>query len=174
MVSFTAKLEQFGEQGEKTGWTYIKVPSRIAQNLMPGQKRSFRVKGTLDSHSIIQVALVPMGEGNFILAVNASMRKIIKKQKGQSVKVTLEVDHSELKPPAELIACLKDEPAALKNFNALPKSHQHYFTRWISSAKTDITKSKRIAEAVSGLASGRSFAEVMRAMKKNREDLKIE
>jgi hypothetical protein len=171
MISFIARLERFGQQGEKTGWTYIQVPASIAQKLMPGNKRSFRVKGKLDNHNIIQVALVPMGEGNFILAVNASMRKVIKKHEGHEVKVELQVDKSEVKPPDEFIECLKDEPSAFENFNALPKSHQHYFTRWITSAKTEQTKAKRMAQAVSGLAIGRNFAEVIRAMKNNKQDL---
>jgi hypothetical protein len=171
MVNFTAKLEQFGQQGEKTGWTYIRVPAEIAQKLLPGNKRSFRVKGKLDNHKIIQVALVPMGGGNFILAVNASMRKVIKKHHGHEVKVELQVDKTEVKPPDEFIECLKDEPTAFEHFNLLPKSHQHYFTRWITSAKTEQTKAKRMAQAVSGLAIGRSFAEVMRAMKNNKQDL---
>ena len=171
MVSFTASIEQFGAQGEKTGWTYVRVPAKVAQKLMPGNKKSFRVKGTIDKLSIRQVALVPMGEGNFILAVNAGMRKVIKKNPGNQVKVSIEVDDQALKPPPAFIACLKDEPAAYKNYTALPRSHQHYFIRWISSAKTDPTKAKRIAQAVNGLAVGKTFAEVIRAIKKNREDL---
>ena len=171
MVSFKAKMAQFGEQGEKTGWTYIQVPSRITQKLMPGNKKSFRVKGTIDKLKISQVALVPMGEGNFILAVNGGMRKTLQKRAGDQVIVTLELDHKDLKPPPEFIECLKDEPAAFTNYKSLPKSHQHYFIRWISSAKTDPTKAKRIAQAVSGLAVGKTFAEVIRAIKNNRRDL---
>jgi hypothetical protein len=171
MISFKTKLEQFGEQGEKTGWTYIKVPARIAVKLMPGQKTSFRVKGKIDELKISQVALVPMGGGDFILAVNAGMRKSLQKRSGHNVKVELEVDHKELKPPKEFVECLKDEPQAYDNYFALPKSHQHYFTRWITSAKTTPTKAKRIAQAVNGLAAGKTFADVIRAIKKNRQDL---
>lgn len=171
MVSFRAKIEQFGEQGEKTGWTYIRVPAKMAQKLVPGNKRSFRVKGTLDHHKISQVALVPMGEGNFILAVNAGMRKYLKKHTGHQVNVIIEVDDAILKPPPEFVECLKDEPAAYNNYSALPRSHQHYFIRWITSAKTDATKAKRIAQAVNGLAVGKTFAEVLRAIKNNRQDI---
>jgi len=34
---------------------------------MPNNKKSFKVKGTLDSHTIKQTALIPMGDGSFIL-----------------------------------------------------------------------------------------------------------
>jgi hypothetical protein len=171
MVSFKAVLKKFAEHGEKTGWTYLQVPASVAEKLLPGNRQSFRVKGKLDHYEINLVALVPMGEGNFIMAVNATMRKALKKQKGDEVKVQLEVDYSELKPPEDLIECLKDEPIALENFKGLPGSHRNYFTRWIGSAKTDQTRARRIAQAVSGLAQGRNFAEVMRAIKKQKQDL---
>jgi hypothetical protein len=138
---------------------------------MPGEKRSFRVKGKIDSLTISQVALVPMGGGDFILAVNAGMRKFLKKRSGHEVSVQLEVDKKELPPPKEFVECLKDEPGAYENYFALPKSHQHYFTRWITSAKTTPTKAKRIAQAVNGLAAGKTFADVIRAIKQNRQDL---
>lgn len=33
MVTFKAMLQKFGSKGEKTGWTYIDIPKKIAQNL---------------------------------------------------------------------------------------------------------------------------------------------
>ena len=50
MIKFSAILLKFQEQGEKTGWTYIEVPARIAQQLKLGNKKSFRVKGYLDDY----------------------------------------------------------------------------------------------------------------------------
>src|SRR5947208_3349524 len=75
MVEYTMVILKFDEQGEKTGWTYIEVPADIAQQLKPGNKKSFRVKGKLDNYAIKKVALLPMGEGNFIMPFNAGMRK---------------------------------------------------------------------------------------------------
>ncbi len=74
-------------------------------------------------------------------------------------------------PPAELIECLKDEPSAFNYFNSLPKSHQNYFTRWIESAKTIHTKSKRIALTIDALSTSKSFSEMFRAMKEKRDAL---
>src|SRR3712207_1634443 len=87
MVQFTTTILKFGQNGEKTGWTYIDIPARIAGKLSPGNKKTFRVKGKLDSYVISKVALLPKGEGDFIMPLNAAMRKAIKKQKGASVKV---------------------------------------------------------------------------------------
>src|ERR1700722_18572577 len=134
MIRFTTKIMQFGEMGEKTGWTYIRVPASVAGKLMPGNKKSFRVKGKLDEHPISKMALIPMGEGDFILALNARVRKALRKQKGASLRVELEVDKAVIKPPKELIECLSDDPEALDYFTGLPKSHQNYFGNWVREA----------------------------------------
>ena len=62
---------QFAGQGEKTGWTYIEIPANIAQQLKPDTKTSFRVRGMLDSCAVSGMALMPMGGGNFIMALKA-------------------------------------------------------------------------------------------------------
>ena len=77
MIKFAATILKFDKQGEKSGWTYIIIPSEMAQQLYPQNKKSFRVKGKLDAYAIEGVALIPMGEGDFIMALNAGMRKSI-------------------------------------------------------------------------------------------------
>lgn len=166
MIQFSASIKKFGQQGEKTGWTYIDIPSALAEQLKPGHKKSFRVKGLLDHFPISGVALVPMGGGDFILALNAAFRKGIKKSLGATLQVRLEVDEKEIEPPAELMECLQDEPLALAQFRKLPKSHQHYFTRWINEAKTEGTRAKRIAQSVTALAAGKNYSETLRSLKK--------
>src|SRR5206468_8235198 len=120
---------------------------------------------------IKQVALLPMGNGGFIMAVNASMRKAIGKRMGATVQVQMELDDRPLIPPAELITCLADEPEALTFFNQLTKGHQNYFTKWIESAKTEETKAKRIAQAINGLSRKQDFGQILRSLKNNRKDL---
>jgi len=171
VVCFTTTLLQFKQQAEKTGWTYIKVPANVAVQLKPGNKKSFRVKGMLDSYAIRQTALIPMGEGDFIMAVNATMRKAIKKKKGASLTVELEVDENEIKPPPELIECLNDEPLAMEYYQSLTKSHRLYFTKWINEAKTEQTKTKRIARAVTALAKRFDFGKMVREIKQDRDNL---
>ena len=75
MITLKVTLQQFKEQGEKTGWTYIEIPASVANKLKPGTKKSFRIKGKMDDHEFQQVALIPMGNGDFIIPFNASMRK---------------------------------------------------------------------------------------------------
>ena len=154
--------------GEKTGWSYIRVSAAQAGKLMPGIKKSFRVKGKLDSHPIEKMALLPMGEGDFILVIKASIRKAIRKQKGDTLRVELEVDKAVIKPPKELMECLADEPAALAYFSGLPKSHQNYFGGWVRAAKTEGTRANRIACVVTAMAKKMNFGEMLRARTEER------
>lgn len=168
MVQFTATIKRFDKQAEKTGWTFIQIPSAIAQKMNPGIKKEYRVKGKIDEYSFVMKAVMPMGGGDFLLPLNAEMRKGIKKQKGASVEVKMEVDTNEIKPPAELIECLQDEPEILAYFNSLTKGHQNYFTNWINSAKTEPTKAKRIAATINALEKHWDFGMMLRAMKKEK------
>ncbi|HEY4148002.1 MAG TPA: YdeI/OmpD-associated family protein [Chitinophagaceae bacterium] len=171
MVSFTATLLKFADQGEKTGWTYLEVPEKISTQLKPGWRKSFRVKGKLDNHAIKAVALFPMGGGGFIMAVNATVRKGIGKRQGAKVAVQLAVDDKPLKLSADLMECLADEPKAIAFFKKLPPSHQHYYSKWIEGAKTEGTKTKRITNVVWAMERGMSYGEMMRALKKEKDDL---
>lgn len=167
MVSFTTTLLQFEQQGEKTGWTYIEIPADIAQQLKPGNKKSFRVKGKLDNFTIKAVAIMPMGGGSFILAVNAAMRKGIGKRKGAMVKVQLQEDKAAIPLDAELLACLQDDPDAKAHWDTLTKGHQLYFSKWIESAKTEATKTNRLTKTMVALGKGWGYPEMIRAAKKD-------
>jgi hypothetical protein len=162
MVQFNTTIRQFGQQGEKTGWYHILIPKEIAQEIKAGTRKSFRVKGKLDSHAISKTALLPMGEGNFILPLNATIRRAIRKKKGALLRVQLQEDKQLPSVCKELLECLNDVPPALEYFNTLPGSHKLYYSKWIESAKTMQTKSKRIALAVTALERKMRYSEMMR------------
>jgi uncharacterized protein YdeI (YjbR/CyaY-like superfamily) len=107
-----------------------------------------------------------MGEGDFIIAVNASMRKALRKQKGAQVEVNIEEDLKEYQILAEFLHCLQDEPAAYSYFNTLLPSHQRYFSKWIESAKTEATRTKRIAMAVNAMVQKIDFGQMLRDNRK--------
>jgi hypothetical protein len=166
MVRFTALIKRFDQYAEKTGWTYIEIPHDIAEKIKPGNRKVFRVKGKLDDHEIKAVALMPMKGGGFIMPVNAAMRKGTAKRKGATLKVQLEEDTDQLKPPAELLECLADEPQAKSYFESLTYGHRNYFTKWIESAKTEPTKTKRIAQAIDALGRQMDFGTMLRNLKR--------
>ncbi|MEP6615396.1 MAG: YdeI/OmpD-associated family protein [Ginsengibacter sp.] len=163
-LQFKCTVLRFGQQGEKTGWTYIEIPASIAQQLMPGNKKTFRVKGRLDDVAFEGVALLPMGDGNFIMALNAQLRKQLGKRKGASLDIQISLDESPVMINEDLIGCLADEPEANSFFNSLTKGHQKYFSNWINTARTVETKSKRIAETLSALSKKQDFGQMLRAL----------
>lgn len=163
MIPFKTVIQKFAKQGEKTGWSYLEIPEDIASRIKPGWKKSFRVKGYLDTTKIERISLLPMGKGNYIIPLNAALRKALGKRKGAEVALSLTEDKSEVNLNSNFLECLKDEPGALRFFNALPGSHRTYFSKWIDSAKTETTKVRRIARAVTALARQLGFAEMMRA-----------
>lgn len=168
MIKFTALLEKFGKKGEKTGWTYFVIREAHTKKINPGVKTSFRVKGKLDDFPIKGVAILPMGEGDFIMPVNAAMRKGIKKQRGEKIVVQIELDKAELKINSDFLACIADDPKAKAFFDKLPRSHQNYYSKWIDSAKTDETKAKRIAQSINGFKMGMNYPEMIRYYKANK------
>ena len=167
MIEFDTIMLQFAEQGEKTGWTYIEIPEDIAQQLKPNTRTSFRVKGMLDSLPVAGMALMPMGEGNFIMALKAEVRKGIHKNAGAVLHVCIEEDTEyKVEVPDDLQECFDFEPEALDFFNSLPKSHRDYFIKWINEAKTNETRAKRIINTVNAMLRKWKYNEMLRAMKK--------
>jgi hypothetical protein len=171
MVQFITTILKFDEMGEKTGWTYIEIPAAIASKLKPDNKKSFRVKGKLDDHAFAGIALIPMGEGNFIMALKSELRKKIGKNKGATLNVKLQVDEKPYEISKELMECLNDEPKALAYFNKLPPSHRNYYSKWIEGGKTEPTRAKRIAQAVTACSRQMHFGQMMQALKKERDQL---
>ena len=168
MIHFKAVIKKFGQQGEKTGWSYIEIPQEVASKIKPGYKRSFRVKGTLDNHRIERTSLLPMGGGDFIIPVNATIRKALGKRKGAVINASLEEDDREVEISQSFLICLADDPLALEFFNSLSRGHRNYFSKWIETAKTEETRASRIARAVTALSRKLGYPEMMRMAKEEK------
>jgi hypothetical protein len=167
MIQFNAMILQFGEMGEKTGWRYIEVSAEIAQELLPGNKKSFRVKGKVDNYPISGFALMPMGDGKFIMPLKQEIRRAIHKEAGAMVIVKLE-EHKDFKVemPADLQECFDFDPEAFEQFKSMPMSHRNYFIKWITDAKTDETRAERIVNTVNAMLRKWSYNVMIREMRK--------
>jgi len=169
MISFEVLIEKFKDKGEKSGWTYIYIPENLALQIKPKTRTSYRVKGSLDTVPVGGMAMVPMGEGDFIIALKAELRRKLRKKEGDLIRVSLEEDKEFRIPmPPELEEALNDQPHLIENFLKQPKSHQHYYFNWINSAKTDPTRAKRIAMTVNAMDRGFDFGQMIREEKKNK------
>ena len=169
MVTIKTIIKRFARHGEKTGWSYVDISAAQANKIKADYKRSYKVKGTIDDMEISQTAMVPMGGGAFIIPLKAALRKSIGKQEGDKVVLKLEEDTKEYQLDKELMACMKEEPVAVSKFKKLPRSYQNYYSKWVGSAKTVETKSRRIGIVINGILNDHTMAEMLKA---NRE-LKI-
>lgn len=163
MIIFEAEIERFAKMGEKTGWTFVFIPMAIAEQINPGCKKSYRVKGRLDAVEVSGMSFVPMGEGNFILALKTSLRKELRKEEGAILRLELEEDKDfKVEMPADLELCLMEEQHLMDNFLKLPKSHQNYYINWLNTAKTEQTRTKRLTQIVIAMDKKLSFGEMLK------------
>jgi hypothetical protein len=166
MITFKAEIERFASMGEKTGWSYLFIPAALSNELNPGCKVSYRLKGLLDALPISGIGIIPMGGGDFIMALKASLRKQLKKEAGAEVNVQLELDTTfKIELPLEMELCLDDDERCKANFLKLPKSHQNYYINWFNSAKTEPTRIKRLTAIMKAMEDQLTFSEMMRANK---------
>jgi len=166
MIEIKGILEKFEKQGEKSGWTFVRIPAVKAKAISP-LNTIYRVKGYLDEYPIKQIAVFPMGDGDFILPVNGQMRKAIKKLKGSGVILRLQYDPSPIEPDADFVECLAEFPKAKAYFMTLTQSHKNYFIKWLATAKTSFTKTNRITMLIDALSRGKRFDEMLREKKRN-------
>ncbi|GAB1463398.1 YdeI/OmpD-associated family protein [Pedobacter sp.] len=167
MVNFNAEIEQFNSNGEKTGWSYVFVPENVAQQIKPEERRGFRVRGYIDQLAISGKSLIPMGGGDFILALDAKIRKQLRKEVGRPVTLSLTYDADfKIEMPEDLEVCLAQEDGLLEHFLSYTKAHQNYFINWLNTAKTEPTRTKRLIMIVDAMAKKQDFGLMIRSNKK--------
>jgi hypothetical protein len=165
MFSFKATILKFASKGEKTGWTYVDIPPDIILKLKLKNRKEFRIKGSMDDVKFERLACYPIGEGNFIIAINAELRKKLGKKEGAALSIKFELDKSEALKSQELLECLAEDKIAQKQFNSLNLSHQNYFHRYIYTAKGADTKAGRIVNVINAMYQKQNFGEMIRELK---------
>jgi hypothetical protein len=133
------------------GWVYALIHDA---KKVKGKYPKLKVKGTIDGFAISKVNLASYGHEGYILPLRAEIRKQIKKNPGDKVKVILYADESSLDIPEEFELCLNDAPKARKFFYSLSESEQRMYVLWISSAKKLETRSGRIVKSIERLENG--------------------
>ncbi len=168
MHSFKAIIQKYSSKGEKTGWTYVDVPADILTKLKRPDKKEFRVKGVIDDVKFDRMATYPVGEGNFIIAINAELRKKLGKKEGATVSLKIELDKSAALQSEELIEALNEDKIAKKQFDSLLLSHRNYFHRYVYTAKGIDTKAGRIVNVINAMYKKQNFGEMLRGLKKEK------
>jgi len=159
---FETILEKFGQKGEKTGWTYINIPSDLAQNINPDVKQSYRVLCVFDNKHETVLNLLPMGKGTFILPFKAELQKKLRKNAGDKIYLEINLHYEPYSINQDFRQYLELDGRAKEFFETLPASHRNYFSKWIESAKTIDTKAARIARAVEALHKNWTYAKMIK------------
>jgi Bacteriocin-protection, YdeI or OmpD-Associated/Domain of unknown function (DUF1905) len=133
----------------KGGWTFIMMP--VMPNL-PKKKGSttVRVRGFIDHYELKNFSIWAMKKGTF-LAVKTEIRKAIKKEQGDTVKLTIWLDEPQMVIPEDFLICLREEPKLHKHFKQYTEQTKKEITDWIFSAKTEDEKITRIAQTIEKL-----------------------
>jgi len=140
-------MEKYSGKG---GWTFVKMPT-IA-NLPKKRNNTVKIKGFIDDYELKDMHMWAMKQGNFI-AVKAEIRKKIKKEAGDTVKVVLYLDEPQTVIPEDFLVCLREESKLFAYFGKLPEKEKQAMTDWIFSVKTEDEKIDRIVKTMEKLES---------------------
>jgi len=166
MLSFNAIIRKFADRGEKSGWTYIDVPKDVVTKLKLKNRKEFRIKGLIDDVKIERMATYPVGDGNYIIAIKAELRKKLGKKEGAMVSLKIGLDDSQALQSQELIDCLNEDKIARQHFESLRPSQRNYFHQYVNSAKGAATKAGRIVNIINAMYKKQDFGEMIRSLKK--------
>jgi hypothetical protein len=162
MISTSLVIEKFGAMGDKTGWTYLRITSDMIEKIKPNNKKIFRVKGKVDNVELKRHAIMPIGDGDFLLPLKKSIMLQIKKPIGEKVSVNIAADNSDIVYDEDFMACLDNEKTAKEVYFSFTDGHRNYFNNYIQQAKSDATKTKRIVKAIRCLEMGMNFPEMLK------------
>jgi hypothetical protein len=133
---------------------FVSIPFDVEKTY--GTKGQVKIKATFDGHPYRGV-IANMGTGCHILGIRKDIREAIGKQVGDVVNVTLEKDEEErvVTAPPELGKILSKDKKAKAFFDSLSFTNRKEYAVWITSAKKEETKQKRLKEILSKLLAGK-------------------
>lgn len=135
-----------------SGGAYVLFPYDVQKEF--GTRGRVPVQATLDGvpHA---GSLMKYGHPEHMLGVLKSIREQIGKGPGDTVSVEVWKDEAERKVdvPPDLAMILKKERLT-ETFEALSFTHRKEYCRWITEAKKDETRARRLAQLVEMLRAG--------------------
>jgi len=145
---FTASIKNAGGGG-----AYVEVPFDVEKEF--GSKRP-KIRATIEGKPY-RGTLVRMGTECHLLIILKSIREKIGKTFGEKIKIAVELD---LEPrtveiPPGLMKELKKNKGAKNFFEKLSYTHQKEYVRFITDAKREETRARRISQAIRMLKNGK-------------------
>lgn len=147
MYEFIALLER--PEGVGT-WTYLNVPFSVEDSF--GKKGQVKVKGTMNGLPY-RSTVMPQGEGSHHMVINQVIRQAIGVSSGDKVTVTMEIDLEQrtITVPEDFQRLLDEDLTNKAKFEGFSYSHKKEWIDWISAAKREETRVKRIKKAITQL-----------------------
>ena len=114
-----------------------------------GTRGQVKVKVTYDGVPY-RGSLAKMGRHCHFLLVRKDIRKLIGKNAGDIVHVTVERDTEErtVEVPADLAALFETNPDAQQRFEKLSYTHRKEYVQWINEAKKPETRERRLVKTM--------------------------
>jgi len=141
MIEFTAILQKH----EGINGAYIEMPFDVTEVF--GAKR---VKVFAAFDGVPYRGLIVTMKGCTFLGVTQEIRNKIGKNPGDEISVTLKKDEEEriVKIPEDFAALLQAHADAYDFYKTLSFTNQKSYIQWLTSAKTDTTRLRRMQEAI--------------------------
>jgi hypothetical protein len=147
-IEFRSTLER--STNKLWGYHFL-VPTKVTAQLMSGASR--RVVCTLNDTATYQCALLPHGNGRFVITVNKTLRAKLQLGFGDNVRVRLQPDTTKygLPLPEELKALLRQDTEGNTLFHALTKGRQRTLLYIIGQVKDPDKRLRRAVTVINHL-----------------------
>ena len=145
MKKFNAEIKKI----EDKDGAYIEIPFDVEE--VYGAKW-VKVKATFDGVEY-RGSIVKMGLPCYIIGITKEIRKKIEKEPGDIIEVTIEKDEEErvVEIPTDFKERIELDNNIKEFWNTLSFSMQKKYVTWITSAKKEDTRNKRIDTAIEKL-----------------------
>lgn len=150
---FDARLLRPRGQGNRESWAFVILPKDASENL-PRRGRT-TIEGTINGCKF-QALLEPDGLKSHWLRIDESLLERSNTEAGVVAHFEIMAVEQEPEPevPADLGHALEAEPEAMATWQRTTTIARIDWIHWVSSAKQEKTRAKRIKDACYKLASG--------------------
>ncbi|MCU0286357.1 MAG: YdeI/OmpD-associated family protein [Acidobacteria bacterium] len=147
MIAKTFEFDAEIIKHEKLDAAFIEFPYDVEKEF--GKKGQVKVQVTFDGHAY-RGSLAKMGYRCHRLGLTKEIRNVIGKNPGNMVHVVVKEDIEPrlVEIPVDFAKLLDENPDAKANFEKLSFTHRKEYTRWITGAKKEETRAKRLCEAI--------------------------
>lgn len=145
MKKFNAVIKRI----EDKDGAYIEIPFDVEE--VYGAKR-VKVKATFDGIEY-RGSIVKMGLPCYIIGITKAIRKELAKEPGDMIEVTVEKDEEEriIELPEDFKERIESDNNIKGFWNSLSFSMKKKYVIWLTSAKKEETRKKRLEEAIEKL-----------------------